>query len=253
MLLRIRPSFRAALAALLPAAAAGCLSSSTDVTGTSSAAGVRVVQGVSDAPNGVDLSINGAVTAPNIPLGAVLPSASYSPIAPGTTFGFAPNGGTTFYNRAPSLLVGVRYTIVAYGRTTANATPAAAVAVLTDTGTADAARARLRVFNALDYLPPAGGAAGTPVDVYIYAQGSARPSTPTASVAYGASSAYVPGGVGTLQIDVLAAGTASTGTPLFSTTVGTSAGVIGTLVLLDTPATTASSASGAVIVLNDGY
>ena len=106
----------------------------------------------------------------------------------------------------------------------------------------------VRIFNTIDYLT---AGTGTPVDVYVYSQGAARPATPDVSaLAWGARSAYLARAVGTLQVDVFVARSASTGTPLLTGTVPAGAGSVRTVVLAD-PAAGATPAAGSALVLYD--
>lgn len=254
-MLRLQRATRAALAAPLAAtllaAAAGCNGSSSDPTGTTAPiVGLRIVQGVSDAANGVDFSLNGAVAVSGLPIGTFLPTtATYSQINPGTQLAFTATGrGAPFYSQVVPTTSNATtaYTLISYGRVTAGSGPAATAALLTDTLGVTSGAVLLRAFNAVDYVTPGSG---TAVDIYVYAQGASRPTSPTvARLAYGTSSGYVTSVVGNLQMDVLAAGSASTATPLFSTGLVTGTGSIRTLVLLDPPT---SSSSPGVLVLAD--
>lgn len=246
-------------APLLLAAVVGCSSSSDTVTGTTpTSANFRIVQAINDAPTGVDFALNNSLAIIGLSFGFYVPATQgqYADIQLGTQLGFAADGATTaFYNQVPSGIVADgKYTLVTYGNVTATAgstpTPPAAVAVLSDTAGRPATGALVRVFNALDYVRTA--ATGTPVDLYVYADGSARPATPdVAGLAFGARTAYLVKAAGTLRVDVFAAGAATTGTPLFSGLASAGTGAVRTLVLLDPPAGAASVATGSILVLND--
>lgn len=255
---RVRSAVRAAAAACLPAALAGCLSSSTDATTNpvNTASYLRIVQGVSDATNGVDFSVNGAVQiSSGLSFGTFYPTQTglYGQIDPGVTLAFTVTGaGAPFFSRSGAtspLSVGGYYTLIAYGRAASGAAPAATGVLLTDTTFSSATPNNpvlLRVFNAVDYVT---AGLGTAVDVYVYTQGTTRPTTPTMqAVAYGTRSAYVTSTAATLTVDVFAAGAASTGTPLFTAPLTTGTSSVRTLVLLDpVPGATA----GNVLVLPD--
>lgn len=253
------PAARGALTALL-AATAAC-SSTSDVTGTATpVAFLRVVDAVSDATANIDFLINGtAAVTGGLAFGTLFPPAGGYPRIPvGAQVAFAPAGGTPFYSQTPTLTANAPYTLIAYGRTASGATPTATAALLADTIVSNGSPVLVRAFNALDYLTSAGSVGGTPVDVYVYPAGAARPATASIpALGFGARSAYVTGTAGTLQVDVFAAGAASTGAPLFSaqvpTTAGSTAAVgsIRTLVLIDPPAAASTAAPGSVLVLND--
>ncbi len=259
MRLSTRPLRLALGAGLAAAGVAGCVSNSNTVTGTTdqSLALIRIVQVVSDATGGVDVSLGSNGSAPGIPFGTYVPSVAgtYGPYvlvsaAPQLTFSVA--GSTTpFYNQpGSSITANGAFTLVALGRVTANAAPGATVTVLADTVGATSTGVLIRLFNAVDYV--ASSKIGTPVDVYVYVQGSARPTTPdVAALAWNARSAYLSKTAGNLQIDVFAAGAASTGTPLFSTPLTAGANSIRTLVFRDPPAGSVAGTAGAVLTLSD--
>lgn len=251
MSLSSRRPVRATAAALAALAAAGC-SSVTDNVDTSPKTRVRFVQAVSDATGGVDLAVNGSTQLAGLPFGAVTTQGGYArlPVAPQITF-TTTGASSAFFSRTLSELVADRYfTIVVLGQTGSGSAPAATAAVLADTTAASASGALFRVFNAVDYLPNTAG--GDPVDVYIYAQGTARPATPdVAGLAWNARTAYLLKSAGAVQVDVFPAGAASTGTPTLSTAFTVAAGVALTCILRDAPASAAADVAGAVVVLRD--
>lgn len=266
--MRSFPLFRAAAAAVLPALAAGCLNSSTDVTGTGTtstgAALVRIVQAMRDTSVTFSFGTNGVTSA--IGFGTYVPTSStpcssypnYCVVAATPALIATASGASTaFYNQtASSITNNGAFTVIALGHVAAGATPAATVAIIADTaGVTSSANALIRVFNALDYVK--SSATGTPVDVYIYPQGGTRPALPDTSLralAWNTRSAYVSRVPADLVVDVFAAGAASTGTPLFSTTLGgLSTNTIRTLVLRNPAAGAPAGTPGVVITLNDQF
>ena len=259
--MRSFPLFRAAAAAVLPALAAGCLSSNTDVTGTGTgttsngAALVRMVQAMRDTSVvfsfGTGLATGAVgfgtyVPTSNSPCSTTYPNYCVVPATPPLVV-TASGSSTAFYSQtATSITNNGTFTVIALGH----------VAVIADTsGVTSSANALIRVFNALDYVK--SSATGTPVDVYIYPQGGTRPASPDTSLralAWNTRSAYVGRVPGDLVVDVFAAGAASTGAPLFSTTLGgLSTNTIRTLVLRNPAAGAPAGTPGVVITLNDQY
>lgn len=228
------------------AGAAGC-NSITD-TGTTATAqtGVRFVQVVNDASSV-------AITANGTALGSINFGQAASIVLPALpSLSFTANGATTpFVSQSFATLTANNYfTVITLGNVTSGVAPAATVAVLADTSAYSSTQLLVRVFNAVDYLPTTAG--GDPVDVYLYPQGAARPTTPTvAGLAWNARSAYIPLTGGNLQADVFPAGAASTGTPVFSTPFTASEGSVRTLVLRDPPAGSVAGTTGTVLVLAD--
>jgi len=260
MRLSTRPLRLALAAGLAAAGLTGCLgNSSNTVTGTGdqSVSFVRIVQVISDAAGGVDVSLGTNGSAAAVSFGTYVPSSlgaygPYSPVSSAPPLTFSVAGSTTpFYNQIGSAITpNGAFTIVALGRVTAGAVPPATVTVLADTVGVTPTGTLIRVFNAVDYLT--SSTTGNPVDVYVYPQGTTRPTTPDVSaLAWNARSAYLAKAVGNLQVDVFAAGAASTGTPLFSTTLTASANSIRTLVLRDPPAGSVAGTTGAVLILPD--
>ena len=256
MRLHTRP-LRAVLGAGLALGLAGCLGNSSTITGTGSQALalVRLVQVVSDATGGVDIAHGANGTASAMTFGTYIPAVLgiFGPYArisavPQVTASVA--GSTTpFYNQLGTTITPNGYfTIIALGRTTANASPAATVTILADTTGATPTGTLLRLFNAVDYV--GSSPTGTPVDVYIYPEGTARPTTPdVAGLAWNTRSAYIAKAPGNLQVDVFTAGAASTGTPLFGTTLTVGASSIRTLIFRDPPAGSVAGTPGAVVTL----
>ncbi len=254
MLSVARSSVLALGAALVVGAAAGCVSSDVTGTGTASAvAGVRVVQVMGDAGSGVDFSLNGQTAATGLAFGVIAPNPAqqqYALISPASPFAFNATGVTTafFSNPGGAFAANTGYLLVAYGRVTRGVSPAGTVAVLADTGTTATTSALVRVFDAIDYVK---ANTGTAADVYIYPQGTTRPTVPTfAAVAYGARSAYAGVAPGTAQVDIFDAAGAHT-VPLFTTTLTLTAGSIRTLLLSDPAPTATTGSAGAVVTLND--
>lgn len=250
-------------AALLPVAAvvatAGCSADSATGTGGTTGTGVnptyvRLLQVVSDAAGGVNVTLNGSsATATPIGFGVVATGAGtdYAAVVPTPTVAFTAAGfSTAFFNQTVSSLTSdARSTLVGIGRATPGTSPAATVAVLADTTAVSTTGLLVRVFNAVDYLPPAGG---DPVDVYIYPQGSARPAVPDAAgLAWGARTAYLLKATGTYTVDVFAAGASRTGTPAFTATLSATFGFARTLVLVNPAPGAAAGAAGSVLVLTD--
>ena len=241
--------------AVLGVAACGSNDTLGNVTGPSgNLAAIRIAQGVSDAGRGVDVALNGTTVLTGTAFGSVVPATQgvYDtvPATPQLAF-YATGSSTAFYsNTATTLFPNTRSTIVAFGHVASGATPTATAVVLPDTtGSANGA-VLVRVFNTLDYVTPGQG---TAVDVYVYAQGSARPNLPdVAALPYGAPSPYLVRPAATLVMDVFAAGASpSTGAPLFTTTLTGGAGAVRTAILLDPFVEAPAGTAGRALVLND--
>lgn len=244
-------------AGLAVAGLTSCLGSSNTVTGPpQTVAYLRIVQVVSDAGTGVNVSLGSSGAAGPIPFGSYIPGpGAYGPfviVSPLPQLTFTEAGTPTpFYNQVGSTIVANgQFTAIALGRVAAGAVPTATVTVIADTGGVVPTGTLIRVFNAVDYVT--ASASGNPVDVYVYPQGTPRPEQPdVAALAWNARSAYLSRTPGNLQVDVFSAGAASSGTPLFSAKFMTDAASIRTLVLRDPPAGSVAGTTGAVIVLSD--
>ena len=252
-------SFALLLGAGLLAGASGCLSSDVTGTGTNTTApqsGVRIIQVMGDAGSGVDLAFSGTKALSAVPFGVVVPDPTtsgytYLFASAAVPFSFSSAGAATpFYTNSGSALIANAYfTMIAFGHVTPGAAPAGSVAILTDTAGHSATAVLIRVFNAIDYVSPGSG---TRADVYIYPQGTPRPTIPTVTaLSYGVASSYVSVTPGLLQIDVYAAGAPTTSAPLFSAPLNAGASVVRTLVLGDPAPSAATGAAGEVLILSD--
>ncbi|HEY0778467.1 MAG TPA: DUF4397 domain-containing protein [Gemmatirosa sp.] len=227
------------------------------MTGTApTAAFVRVVQAISDASGGVDLAFNGTVAVNGAPFGSYTPAASgtyaRAPVKPQLTLS-ATGSTTPFYDKpASTLAANAPYTIVALGRLTPGAAPAATATVLADTTTAANGAVLVRVFNALSYID---APTGSKVDVYVYPQGAQRPSAPDATaLAFNAAAPYLTRTGGNFIIDVFQAGAPSDRPPLFSASFAGGPAAVRTVILLDPVATAQPGTSayvGSALVLSD--
>lgn len=251
----LRRSSLFVLGAGLLAGGAGCLSSDATGTGTATTqvSGVRVIQVMGDAGSGVDFSLNGATAASALAFGIVAPNPAqqtYAPVAAGSSFAFNATGTTTsfFTNAGGALLANTAFTLIAYGRVTPGAAPAGTAAILADTTANSSTGVLVRIFDAVDYVT---AGTGTAADVYVYPQGGTRPAAPTfAAVGYGTRSSYVSVTPGLLQVDVFAA-TGPHTTPLFTTTLTTSAGAVRTFILSDPAPSATLGSAGTVLILSD--
>lgn len=254
-------------AGLAAAGLTGCLSSSDTVTGTGTnttgAALVRLVQAMRDTSVTFSFGTSGVSDA--IAFGSYVPASgvscsnyvNYCLVAATPPLVVTAAGASTpFYNQtATAITNNGAFTVIALGHVAAGATPPATVTILADTtGVTSSTSALIRVFNALDYVK--SSTTGTPVDVYIYVEGGTRPTAPTdtslRALGWNTRSAYVGRTPANLVVDVFAAGAPSTGTPLFSTTLGNlSANSVRTLILRNPVAGAGAATPGAVITLND--
>jgi len=222
------------LLAAVPAVLSGC-EERNDVTAPSSGtARVRIVH-VAPTASPLTVSRSGATLATALAYGSVSPATSYgsSPAGPGL-LRVVDATGTTLFDAQIPLLRDTAQTIVVLGN------PGAAFAAgsartfqpvaLKDTAAVPAAGAWLRIVHAADSVSAtSAGVATSGVDIYIYAQGTTRPTAAPAAgtairiinAAYRAVTGYLPLTTpGAYTVEVFATGAApATATPLIATSV----------------------------------
>jgi hypothetical protein len=217
------------------AALSGCgLEREESTAPSTGTARVRVVH-VSPTASALDVTRSGAAIATALAFATVSPTTAYgsSPAGPGELLVRDATGATLFNAQFP-LLRDTAMTIVALG--TPGSTFAAGSArtfqpfVLRDTAAAPSAGGWLRIVHAADSVAAGtGGAAASGVDIYIYPQGTPRPTAaPAAGAAiriinasYRAVTGYLPlTATGAYTVEVFVTGAVpTTATPLIATTV----------------------------------
>lgn len=217
------------------AALSGCDLEREDTTAPSTGtARVRVVN-VSPTSSALSVSRSGSALATGLAFATVSPTTAYlsSPAGAGL-MDVKDASGATLFNAQFPLLKDTAMTIVALG--TPGTVFAAGSArtfqpfVLRDTAAAPAAGGWLRIVHGADSVAAGtGGAAASGVDIYIYPQGTPRPTAaPVAgagiriiNATYRAVTGYLPltaTGAYTVEVFVTAA-VPTTATPLIATTV----------------------------------
>lgn len=215
------------------AALSGCLEREDTTAPSTGTARVRVVH-ASPTSSALDVSRSGAALGTALTYATVSPASAYgsSPAGPGVLLVKDASGATLFNAQIP-LLRDTALTIVAVGNSGA-AFPAGSARTfqpiaLRDTAASPAAGGWLRIVHAADSVAANAGVATSGVDIYIYPQGSPRPTAaPTAgaairiiNAAYRAVTGYLPlTAVGAYTVEVFVTGAApTTATPLVATSV----------------------------------
>ncbi len=216
------------------AALGGCLEREDVTAPSAGTARVRFVH-ASPTASALDVSRSGAALATALAYSAVSPATLYgsSPAGPGVLLVKDASGATLFNAQIP-LLKDTAMTIVAVG-TAGAAFPAGSARTfqpiaLRDTAASPAAGGWLRIVHAADSVAAnTAGVATSGVDIYIYPQGSPRPTAaPTAgaavriiNAAYRAVTGYLPlTTAGAYTVEVFVTGAApTTATPLVATSV----------------------------------
>ncbi len=120
---------------------------------------VRVVNAVMDLAS-VSVAVNSNVAFGSISAGSVTPAGTgaFTSVDAGGTFTVSKvTGGTLATQAFSSLVAGGKYTIVVMGNGTAGANPGVTMVAIADTTPPVLPGAAMRIVNALDYLPSAGG------------------------------------------------------------------------------------------------
>lgn len=241
-----RPSFLPLVALL--AAACGDLTRDDSTAPSTGTARVRAVHVAPTAP-AVTIARAGATLASGVAFGSVVPATAYAttPAGQGELVITAASGDVVYRNNIP-LARDSAYTIVALGNVGAGFVPGTVRTfqpiVLRDTVATPTAGGWLRLVHAADSVgvntatPPA---VVSNVDVYVYAQGTPRPTAAPAAgtairllnAAFRAVTAYLPLTTpGTYVVEVYAAGAnPATATPLVNTTVAVTNGLKATVVV----------------------
>jgi hypothetical protein len=234
---------------LVALALAACteLTPYTPIAPSTGDARVRAVHVAPTAPP-VTIARAGATLASDVAFGAVVPATAYAATPAGQGELVISAGGNPVYRNNIPLARDSAYTIVALGNVGAGFLPGSARSfqpiVLRDTVARPATGAWLRLVHAADSVavntatPPA---ATSNVDVYVYLQGTPRPTAaPAAGTAirvlnstFRAVTAYVPlTNAGTYVVEVFVAGAApATATPLVNTTVAVTNGLKATVIV----------------------
>ncbi|MBZ5656273.1 MAG: DUF4397 domain-containing protein [Acidobacteriia bacterium] len=216
--------------------------------GGSSSTKFRLVNAIPNAPQAVDVLIDGKVVETAVTFPNVTPSTGYLSVSSGsrhlqmfptgTTAGAYFDGNVTFNS-------GNAYTFVATGSFTNNTIVAPQ---FTDNNTAPTSgNAELRVVQASP--EGLGSVVGQAVDIYIVGPGDPLPATSPdiASVAYQAASAYKTFPAGTYDLLLTPAGVQSLNIRIPNASF--SSGKIYTYALVDVPG--GGAMSGTPVVLND--
>ncbi len=231
------------LAALVLTACEGRDDSTAPSTGT---ARVRIVN-VSPTVSALDATRLDASLATGLAYGAVTPATGYgsSPAGPGDLT--VRNGGVTIFNAQTPLRRDSATTILMLGSTDAAFAAGSARTfqpiTLRDTAAVPASGAWLRIVHAADSVAVStvtAGLATSGVDIYVYPQGTTRPTAaPVAGAAlrlinatYRTVTAYLPlTAAGAYQVEVFVTGAApATATPLISTVATLAAGSKATVI-----------------------
>ena len=215
------------------AALSGCLEREDTTAPSTGTARVRVVH-ASPTSSALDVSRGGAALATALTFAAVSPTAAYgsSPAGPGVLTVKDASGATLFNAQIP-LLRDTAMTIVALGNSGASFAAGSARTfqpiALRDTAAVPTAGGWLRIVHAADSVSANAGVATSGVDIYIYPQGSLRPTAaPTAgagiriiNASYRAVTGYLPlAAAGAYTVEVFVTGAApATATPLVTTSV----------------------------------
>jgi hypothetical protein len=229
-------TFRSLLLPVAPVLLLGCLERD-DATAPSTGSGrVRVVH---VAPTVGTLAVTrlGGELAASLSFGAVAPAtgATTSPAGPGVLTIRDVTGNTTLYNEQAPIARDAGTTIVLLGNVGSGFAAGSARSfqpiVLRDTVASPASGAWLRLVHAADSVAVTGTTptVSSGVDIYVYPQGTARPTAaPVAGAAlrlinasYRTVTAYLPlTNAGAYQVEVFVTGAApATAVPLVSTTI----------------------------------